>query len=100
MGKIIIPFICCFAEHANEKEGGYQSLRLGRPVGLSRLRGDAPETRLSNQHVHPYDNATAESFFKTVKVEEVYLWEYQTLADVQIWLPFFIQEVYNCKRLN
>ena len=49
---------------------------------------------------NPYDNATAESFFKTVKVEEIYLWEYRTLADVQIRLPFFSQEVYNCKRLH
>ena len=49
---------------------------------------------------NPYDNATAESFFKTLKVEEVYLWEYRTLEDVQIRLPFFIQEVYNHKRLH
>ena len=44
---------------------------------------------------NPYDNAAAESFFKTVKIEEVYLWEYRTLEDVQIRLPFFIQQVYN-----
>ena len=49
---------------------------------------------------NPYDNATAESFFKTLKVEEVYLWEYRTLEDVQIRLPFFIREVYNRKRLH
>jgi putative transposase len=49
---------------------------------------------------NPYDNATAESFFKTLKVEEVYLWEYRTLEDVQIRLPFFIQEMYNRKRLH
>jgi putative transposase len=48
---------------------------------------------------NPYDNATTESFFKTLKVEEVYLWEYRTIEDVQIRLPFFIQEVYNRKRL-
>ena len=49
---------------------------------------------------NPYDNATAESFIKTLKTEEVYLWEYRTLADVQIRLPFFIEEVYNRKRLH
>jgi transposase InsO family protein len=49
---------------------------------------------------NPYDNATAESFIKTLKTEEVYLCEYRTLADVQIRLPFFIEEVYNRKRLH
>jgi len=31
---------------------------------------------------NPYDNATMESFFKTLKYEEVYLCEYKTLDDV------------------
>ena len=45
---------------------------------------------------NPYDNATAESFFKTLKaVEEVYLWEYQTLRDVQERIPYFLEAVYN-----
>jgi putative transposase len=49
---------------------------------------------------NPYDNATAESFIKTLKNEEVYLWEYRTLTDVQNRLPYFIEEVYNRKRLH
>ena len=50
---------------------------------------------------NPYDNAMAESFIKTLKYEEVNLWDYKTLADVhQNRIPFFIQEVYNKKRLH
>lgn len=47
-----------------------------------------------------YDNAMMESFIKTLKWEEVYLWEYRTLSDVQSRLPYFIEEVYNRKRLH
>jgi len=49
---------------------------------------------------NPYDNAAAESFIKTLKAEEVYLWEYRTMDDVQNRLPYFIEDVYNRKRLH
>jgi putative transposase len=49
---------------------------------------------------NPYDNALAESFMKTLKYEEVYLWNYETYADVKERIPFFIQEVYNNRRLH
>jgi len=49
---------------------------------------------------NPYDNATMESFFKTLKHEEVYLYEYETLSDVANRLPYFIEQVYNLKRLH
>jgi putative transposase len=49
---------------------------------------------------NPYENAVAESFVKTLKTEEVYLWEYQTREDVEKRLPYFIEEVYNQKRLH
>ena len=49
---------------------------------------------------NPYENAKAESFFKTLKTEEVYLQRYQTFQDAEANLGRFIADVYNTKRLH
>lgn len=48
----------------------------------------------------PEDNAFIESFFKTLKKEEVYVKDYETMTDVIKHLPKFIDEIYNKRRLH
>ena len=48
----------------------------------------------------PYDNAKAESFFKTLKKEEVYLSHYQNFEEARANLGAFLNDVYNRKRLH
>ena len=49
---------------------------------------------------NPYENARAESFFKTLKREEVYLNDDQSFAEAEAHLDHFIAAVYNQKRLH
>jgi putative transposase len=49
---------------------------------------------------NPYENAKAESFFRTLKMEEVYLKDYQDFEEAQQNIGEFIEEVYNHKRLH
>jgi transposase InsO family protein len=48
----------------------------------------------------PYDNAKAESFFRTLKQEEVYLSEYEDFPDALRGIDQFIDVVYNHRRLH
>ena len=57
--------------------------------------------QISNSRIgNPYDNAYVESFFKTLKTEEVYLNEYETFEDALENIGDFIEEVYNKKRMH
>jgi len=49
---------------------------------------------------NPFDNATMESFIKTLKHEEVSLNEYETLQDARSNIGHFLDTVYNHKRLH
>ncbi len=61
----------------------------------------AHDIRISMSRVaNPYDNAQAERFMRTLKYEEVYLSDYDTLAEARTSIKHFLEEVYNRKRLH
>lgn len=47
-----------------------------------------------------YDNAKAERFMRTLKYEEVYMYEYEDMTEARERIGYFLEEVYNCKRLH
>jgi hypothetical protein len=49
---------------------------------------------------NPYDNASCESFIKTLKREEIYANAYENLEHLQSNLEEFIERYYNQKRLH
>ncbi len=49
---------------------------------------------------NPYDNAQAERFMRTLKEEEVYLSDYESVAEARTSIKYFLEQVYNHKRLH
>jgi putative transposase len=80
----------------HHSDRGVQYL-CGKYVAL--LKGDGFEISNSAKG-NPYENAFIESFNKTLKVNEVYLAHYDSMAQVFEDVPKFIEEVYNEKRLH
>ena len=69
-------------------EGYRKALEAGKLIGSMGRRGN------------PHDNAKAESFMKTLKVEAVYPMAFESFEDVVEYLPHFIEEVYNKRRFH
>ena len=64
-------------------------------------RLEAHEVQISmSRRGNPWDNATCESFMKTLKCEEVYRSEYRNLAEARARIGEFLEEIYNQKRLH
>jgi putative transposase len=49
---------------------------------------------------NPYDNASCESFMKTLKQEEIYLNHYRDLEHLRLHVGSFLEEYYNRRRLH
>jgi transposase InsO family protein len=66
---------------------------------VARLEGAGARISMAARG-NPYENAKAESFFKTLKREEVYLHDYRTFDEAEANLGRFIEQVYNAKHLH
>ena len=49
---------------------------------------------------NPYDNASCESFMKTLKREEIYANKYDDLENLRANIEEFIEQYYNRQRLH
>lgn len=80
--------------HHSDRGGQYAAKSYRERLTALEIQGSMSRTG------NPYDNAQVESFFKTLKHEEVYAYEYETMQDVIERLPLFLEETYNCRRLH
>jgi putative transposase len=69
----------------------------GAYVGLLRKHDMIPSM---SRPANPYDNASCESFLKTLKREEIYASEYRDMDHLRVNLAAFIDRYYNRVRLH
>src|ERR1022692_2173183 len=64
-------------------------------------RLETHQVRISmSRRGNPWDNATCESFMKTLKCEEVYRSEYRNLAEARARIGEFLEKIYTQRRLH
>jgi putative transposase len=89
--------------HRRPPAGLHPSQRSGRAIACHEYTDPFKHYGFAismSRQGNPYDNAVAESFFKTLKNEEVYLTEYRTAEEAQASIRHFIDQVINQKRLH
>ena len=64
------------------------------------LKGNPLITQSMSRKANCWDNAVAESFFKTIKTECVYHQQYNTIKEAELSVFEYIEIWYNRKRLH
>jgi putative transposase len=80
----------------HHSDRGLQYAR-GEYVALLEKYGMVPSM---SRPANPYDNASCESFIKTLKREEIYANKYDNLEHLRAHIEEFIEEYYNRQRLH
>ena len=80
----------------HHSDRGLQYAR-GEYVGVLEKYGMVPSM---SRPANPYDNASCESFMKTLKREEIYANRYEDLKQLRANLEEFLEEYYNRQRLH
>jgi len=80
--------------HHSDRGAQYCSQEYTSLLDKHQLRGSM--ARKGN----PYDNALAESFWKTLKYEQIYRQDYQNLREARVDIGTFIDKIYNVHRLH
>ena len=78
----------------NDRGAQYASARYCKLLAQHGLLGSM------SRRGNPFDNATAQSFIKTLEAEAIYLADHETFEDVSAHLPRYIEEVYNTHGLR
>jgi transposase InsO family protein len=94
-------------EHATAERQPRPGLVHHSDRGVQYASGDYVRTLQKHQMVpsmsrpaNPYDNASCESFIKTLKREEIYANEYRDLEHLRASIEEFIERYYNLYRLH
>jgi len=87
------------AQHRPEIHHSDQGVQYAATDYVARLQ--ALQVQVSMAAVgKPEENPYAESLIRTIKEEEVYLSDYQDFTDANQQLGYFLDDVYNCKRIH
>ena len=91
------PLQRALRENVPEIHHSDQGVQYLSNVYISTLTDHGIEISLAHRGC-PWENGYAERFIRTLKEEEVYLNDYEDLADANTYIGHFIEQVYNQKR--